>query len=603
MATPHHRTAYFLELSLFDNVSGFSVLETRIAALPILKDRGDAFEVFAQAYLSTQKIAQAKVVWSYGDIPRKLKRELSLSENDMGVDGLFETPQGEYNAYQVKFRTGRPPLTWGELSTFFGLTDQVNQRVLVTNCDALPAVINERSGFFCIRGSDLDRLVAADFEAIQRWLKSGEVAVSRKQPLPHQEEALAKILPALERHDRATAVLACGSGKTLLALWVAEQLGCESILVLVPSLALVRQTLHEWLKETRLSKLSYLCVCSDSTVSKDADHLVVQQSDLDFPVTTDSAQVRQWLSRPFSGVRIVFSTYQSGHVVAEGMKRRTPFELCIFDEAHKTAGREGTRFSFALEDKNLPIRKRLFLTATPRHYDVQHKDKEGDARLVYSMDAPQVYGPIAHTLTFAEAARCGIVCDYKVVISVVTSAMVNEEFLRRGDVVIKGDTVRAQQVANQIALQKAVEKYGVSRIFTFHRNVASAKSFTSPGGEGIQSHLPEFAAFHVNGTMPTAGRERIMREFAETKRAVMSNARCLTEGVDVPAVDMVAFLSPKKSRVDIVQATGRAMRKAPNKKTGYVLVPLFLEMSAGEAIEEAWTRTGFDDVWNVLEAM
>jgi len=302
-------------------------------------------------------------------------------------------------------------------------------------------------------------------------------------------------------------------------------------------------------------------------------------------------------------VKLVFSTYQSAHVVAAGMKKEDAFDLAIFDEAHKTAAREGVLFSFALSDKNLPINTRLFLTATPRHYDVRQRDEEGDARLVYSMDVPEIYGPVAHKLTFAEAARRRVICDYKVIISVVTSEMVNDHLLRHGEVIVKGDAVKARHVANQLALQAAVEKHGVSKIFTFHRSVASAAAFTSDGSEGISNHLSGFDAYHVNGSMPTSERENIMTEFRAAARAVISNARCLTEGVDVPAVDMVAFLTPKRSRVDIVQATGRAMRKAPGKTTGYVLVPLFVEQAKGETIEAALARTEFDEVWNVLQAM
>jgi len=339
-----------------------------------------------------------------------------------------------------------------------------------------------------------------------------------------------------------------------------------------------------------------------------ADDLIVHQADLDFPVTTDSAIVSQFLNKPFDGVKIVFSTYQSARVVAEGLKAGADgaaqsFDLGIFDEAHKTASKEGTRFSFALENANLPIRKRLFFTATPRHYDVRKMDKEGDNTLVYSMDRPEVYGPVIHTLSFAQAARRDIICDYKVVISVVTTDMVNDELLRHGEVIVDGDTVKARQVALQIALQKVVEKYGVSRIFTFHGSVAAARSFTSDDGEGIRQHLPDFTTLHVSGVMKTSLREDHMKAFRQAEKAVMSNARCLTEGVDVPAVDMVAFISPRKSKVDIVQATGRAMRKSPGKKFGYVMVPLFVEQSTNESIEEALKRTGFNDVWDLLGAM
>jgi hypothetical protein len=168
---------------------------------------------------------------------------------------------------------------------------------------------------------------------------------------------------------------------------------------------------------------------------------------------------------------------------------------------------------------------------------------------------------------------------------------------------VQGDAVQARHVASQLALQAAVAEHGVGKIFTFHRSVASAAAFTGDGAAGIGNHLPGFAAFHVNGTMPMSERNGIMREFRAASRAVISNARCLTEGADVPAVDMVAFLTPKRSRVDIVQATGRAMRKATGKTTGYVLVPLFVEQVKGETIEQALARTEFDEVWNVLQAM
>ncbi len=486
-----------------------------------------------------------------------------------------------------------------------GLADspQIGSRVLITNCDELPPVLNERQGFFCIRGSDLERLELDDFRAIDAWLADSAFITSKKQPQPHQIEALDALLPALETSDRVSAIMACGTGKTLVALWVAERREANRILVLLPSLALLRQVVHEWLHESSLPSLAYLCVCSDPTVTDGLDSLATAQSDLDFQVSTDTASVRGFLDASFSGTKVIFSTYQSARVVGAALKPDEAFDLAVFDEAHKTAGREGRNFAFALEDGNLPIRKRLFLTATPRHYNPHQQNREGEAKLVFSMDRPDVYGPQAFCLTFAEAARRGIICGYKVIISVITSEIVTKELLRRGEVLVEGDAVHARQVANQIAFRDAIEKYGTKKIFTFHKTVASAMSFVADGTEGIRTHLPEFQTYHVNGTMPTARREREMRDFRAATRAVMSNARCLTEGVDVPAVDMVAFLSPRRSRVDIVQATGRAMRRSPGKTTGYVLVPLFVEQAADESVEAAVSRTDFDEVWDVLHSL
>lgn len=148
----------------------------------------------------------------------------------------------------------------------------------------------------------------------------------------------------------------------------------------------IRQTLHEWLRETSWDTPQFLCVCSDKSVAKGADDIIVQQSDLDFPVTTDAGEAREFLSREVNCVQVVFTTYQSSRVVGEAMEGLPAFDLGIFDEAHKTAGRESTNFAFALRDENLRIGKRVFLTATPRHYDVRKKDKEGDLTTVFSMD-------------------------------------------------------------------------------------------------------------------------------------------------------------------------------------------------------------------------
>ena len=631
MATARHpKATFFVQRHLFSGLTSFAELESKIAALPDEKSRGDAFEVFAEAYLATQRKHDAAQVWPHGSVPLDILKNLGLSQQDQGVDGVLQTLLGQFNAYQIKFRTGRPSLTWRELSTFIGLADspQIHSRVLLTNCDELPAVLNDRQGFFCIRGSDLDRLEAGDFRAIEAWLADAAYIAPKKSPQPHQTEALDALLPALQTHDRVSAIMACGTGKTLVALWVAERLEAKHILVLLPSLALLRQTLHEWLRETRLPSLAYLCVCSDPTVKEGIDALATQQSDLDFQVSTDAASVRSFLDAPFAGVKMIFSTYQSASVVGAAMQPGEAFDFAVFDEAHKTAGREGRNFAFALDDQNLPIRKRLFLTATPRHYNPHDRDREGEARLLFSMDNPAVYGPQAYRLTFAEAARRGIICGYKVIISVITSEMVTNELLSHGEVLVNGDAVRARQVANQIALRDAIEKYGVQKVFTFHRDVKSAQSFVSAGPEGVGTHLnddgravlprrpdqnelaapqrgptDDFQTFHVNGSMPTARRERELRDFRAAARAVVSNARCLTEGVDVPAVDMVAFLSPRRSRVDIVQATGRAMRRSPGKTTGYVLVPLYVEQIAGETIEAAVSRSAFDEVWDVLQSI
>lgn len=606
MAKPlHPKATRFQRAGLFAGLKSFGELEARIAKLPDEQARGAALEVFAEACLATQRVYQAREVWPGNLMPAALRQRLRLPMTDMGIDGVFVTPVDEAVCYQSKFRTGRPALTWTELSTFYGLADVGQRRLVFTNCDEIARVAEERLGAIFVRGSDLDRLTPEDFQIIEAWLAERPATPKKKDPKPHQVIALNDIVVGFSRGPRATALMACGSGKTLVALWAAERLGARTVLVLLPSLALVRQTLHEWLHETSWTDVQFLCVCSDPTVQPEEDSLLVRPSDLDFAVTTQAADVRRFLERPTESVRLVFSTYQSSQVVAAAVAGLPPFDFGVFDEAHKTAGRDGARFALALKDENLPIARRLFMTATPRHYDVAKKDKFGESKVVFSMDAPETYGQVVHRLPFSAAAKAGIITDYKVIISVVTSEMVTNEALRLGVVLVEGDEVKARQVANQIALKSAIEKYNVSKVFTFHSKVDSAKSFTSGGPEGISTHLKGFHCAHIEGAMTTAYRERLLREFATAPRAILSNARCLTEGVDVPAVDMVAFLSPKRSLVDIVQAAGRAMRLSPEtgKQSGYVLVPLYVEKARGETIEQAVLRSNFDEVWKVLQGL
>ena len=600
----HSKAREFSKRGLFSRLTSFSQLERRISELGENKLKGDAFEVFAEAYLTVVRKHDAEQIWPFNAISPALMETVGFLGKDHGVDGLFRTSLGELGAYQVKFRTSRPSLSWSDLSTFIGLADSPNlqSRVLITNCEDLSEILNQRRNFFCIRGTDLDRLTCEDFVAIETWLKDTLYTPPKKRPLDHQTDALRVLVPALEIENRVSAVMACGTGKTLITLWVAERMQVSTVLVLVPSLALLRQTLHEWLKETSYAAIAYLCVCSDSTVSKRIDEFDSRQSELDFAVSTNKTVVRHFLDAPFDGPKFVFCTYQSAPIVGAAMQTGESFDLGIFDEAHKTAGREGRMYGFALRDSNLPIRKRLFVTATPRHYNIRKRNGEGDVEPVFSMDDSSTYGRKAFSLGFGDAVRKGIICDYKVIISVITSERVTNRLLEIGETSVDGNVTQAREIANQIAIEDAVAKFGGNKIFTFHNSVKSAASFIKTRVTS-RSILPTFKLLHVNGAMPTTQRERVLREFQQTPRALVTNARCLTEGVDVPAVDVVAFLSPKRSLIDIIQATGRAMRKSEGKSIGYVLVPLFLEQFSNESLENAINRSNFDQIWDVLQSL
>jgi predicted helicase len=609
MPSKHANAGVLIRRGLYDNLHSFAELERRISALGDENSKvvGDAFEVFVEGYLATHQKLQAESVWLVGQVPQGIRQQMNLPNDAKGIDGIFRTRTGVLVPYQVKFRSHRAYLTYTQIAPFLGLTERATDRIVFTNSNELAEDVKNRDAMRTVRGIDFDDLTKDDLSAISAWLRQQPVAIKKPVPREYQIEALARISETLAKSDRAHVVMACGTGKTLLALWAAEELKPKTVLVLLPSLILLQQTLAEWSRHNNWGKdFTYLCVCSDPTVAArdENDPVHLDATDLEFRVDTNPDEVRRFIERDAPGVPVVFSTYQSSRVVSQGVRELAPFDVAIFDEAHKTTGPQGDLFAHSLNDENIRIRKRLFFTATPRHFDIRHRDKEGEFRII-SMDDETIYGPRAYTLTFGSAARQGIICNYKVVISVVDGQEVNEFALKYGITLVEDDLIAARWVSNQIAIERAVEKTAAKRAITFHSRVSSAKVFSSEGARSIRQFLPEFSVFHVNGEQKSSERKQIIRWFRDASEALVTNARCLTEGIDVPAVDMVAFIDPRRSRVDIAQATGRAMRKprGSTKEVGYVVIPLFLDRKSGETLEEALERSEFDEVADVLNAM
>ena len=579
----------------------------RTEKLANTKEVGDALEILVEAHLHLDQVLKAKNVWVVGDIPLNIRKSLNLPADSKGIDGVYEDASGNIIPYQVKYRTDKETLPYGEVSSFLGITEEsLKDRVIFTNARNLAADITKRKGLRSFKAAQFHSLTEEDFNRIHAWLSDKKPAFKRWSPQAHQKEAIEKITAALKVGDRTTAVMACGTGKTLVALWAAEAQEPKTVLVLVPSLALLSQTLPDWCKQTSWGeRFRYLCVCSDASVDRSAkeDEYALKQSDIEFPVTTDPKLVKGFLDSNKAGVNVIFSTYQSAEVVAEGLKGQT-IDLGIFDEAHKTTGDKKGLFAFGLSDKNIRIRKRLFLTATPRHYKLNKRDKDGDFQVV-SMNDETVYGKVSYRLPFSTAVAAGIIVPYKVIISVSLNKEVDAELLRRGSTRVRRDEIQAKWVANQIALKRAIEKTKATKIITFHSRVNLAEDFAGDDTRGFKEHVKGFDVFHVNGSQNAADRKALLEGFKAAPKGLITNARCLTEGVDVPAVDMVAFVDPRKSKIDIAQAAGRAMRqsKATNKKLGYIVIPLFIEQKKGETEADAFSRAGFDEVAEVLGAM
>lgn len=607
MPSKHKEAHAFLKRGFFEGLKSFRDFEMRTEKLANTKEVGDAFEILVEAYLYLNPVLSAKDVWLVGEVPLSIRTRLNLPRDTKGIDGVYEDAAGNLIPYQAKYRTDKDTLSYTEVSSFLGVTEEsLKDRVIFTNARDLASDITNRKGLRTVRAAQFHSLEEKDFSRIYAWLCDKKAEFKRWLPQPHQKEAVEKITAELQQASRTTAVMACGTGKTLVALWAAEAQAPKTVLVLVPSLALLSQTLPEWCKQSKWGdRFRYLCVCSDTSVDQSIknDDYELKQSDLEFTVTTDAKQVTSFLAANQSGVNVIFSTYQSAEVVAAGLKGAA-IDFGVFDEAHKTTGPNGGLFAFGLSDKNILLKKRLFLTATPRHYDLLKRDNDGDF-ITVSMSDETVYGRVSYRLSFSAAVAAGIIVPYKVIISVSLNKDLDHDALRAGSTLVRRNEIQSKWVANQIALKRAIKKTSASKIITFHSRVKLAEEFAGAGAQGISEHVKGFDMFHVNGGQSAADRKAALESFKAAPRGLVSNARCLTEGVDVPSVDMVVFVDPRTSKIDIAQAAGRAMRqsKATNKKLGYIVVPLFIEQKKGETAKKALIRSGFDEVAMVLAAM
>lgn len=417
-----------------------------------------------------------------------------------------------------------------------------------------------------------------------------------KKPFSFQRRILKQCIDALKVDDRATVVMPCGSGKTLIGLWLAETLQAETVIVFAPTLGLLAQLAREWLTNTLEQRTGCLAVCSDPSLMNGLDEICLAPEEYPFTVASDQESLRIYLDADIRGRKLIFCTYQSADLVASALRPRERIDFGVFDEAHRTAGKIGAFFAFALSDERLPIRKRVFMTATPRVYS---RGPASIRSLAYSMDNIQHYGSICAAMTFAEAIASNIVCDYQVLISEITSGDLNLEEMDNS--LIQNEDIDLRTAASRAGLVKVLERYNINKVITFHTTIKKAKDFAE---KVMANFLPDYAKLHLSSEMPGNQRQQTMRQFAEEPKAIISNARCLTEGIDVPNVDMVAFMDPKASETDIIQAIGRALRKAENKELGSIFIPVFLDQRfGGEPMAGALRRSRYEAIWNVLVAI
>jgi predicted helicase len=586
-----------------------SILELYASLSPDERRRGRQFERICKWFLENDPEygREIKRVWLWDKWPGRWGR-------DKGIDLVAEGFDGKIWAIQSKAYALNHSVTKNDIDRFLSESSRksISYRLLITTAaeighNAREVIQGQEKGVGYLLHSDLKKRKL-------NWPSSPD-NLSAKQEAPNrprrdQQRAIADVIRGFKSHDRGQLIRACGTGKTLIGLRVAEAMESQRTLVLVPSLSLVSQILSDWTKDG-LRPFRFLPVCSDETIGGE-DHLVAHVSELGVPATTNPSEVARFLRG--TGRRVVFATYQSTPTVALALKQHKlkPFDLVIADEAHRCAGVKAGAFANVLDSQQIRARKRLFMTATPRIASEASKSRADSMGLeLVSMADHEVFGPVFHELKFSDAIRLKLLTDYRVEIIGVDDPLYRKYAEHGVFVTVDGRTATdARILTSHIAVAKAIKKYDLRRIITFHGRVARARDFADQFPQFIRwmpkADIPtgEIWTELISGNMASNKRDAILdrlREVEPPARGIVTNARCLSEGIDVRALDGVAFIDPKESQVDIIQAVGRAIRRAERKRHGVIILPVYI--SSDEDEEKTLEDSSFKQVWRVLRAL
>ena len=611
--------------TLLKNYSSFSEWEEDVEKLSDPNEKGDAMELLVYFYLkSNPQYYDINEIYMEDEIPQDIRQKLQLEIKDNGVDGVIIRNDGKTIAYQVKFRSGHKIPTATELSTFWAESEHADMRLICANCSSLPKVAYKKKNQMSILLDTYMELGADFFDEFLNYLKGDattSIKVKKASPdgdYAYQKELIDQIVEGLSQNDRGKFIAACGIGKTLISMWVHETMEANTVLFVVPSLALIKQTLDSWARNCN-EPFSFLCVCSDSTVINiEEDSINMISSEVDFPVTTNPTEIQNFLSGT-NNKKIIFSTYNSLDAISNAVNDTDYyFDLGIFDESHRTAGtKDSLMFIYGMEDKYIPIKKRLFMTATERLVSPRIKSNiENTGNVVFSMDDVSKYGPTLATLNFGQAIEKGIICDYKIVVCTITESdieeLVNSRKIITTELGENSSSANIEVLLKELLIAKVINELDVKKVISYHAYVRNAIAFVRGGSnlhavgdiiDDINNDTINTYTNHVDGTMSAGQRKEILSTFANSERGLISNAKCLTEGVDVPVIDAVYFVDPKNSLIDIIQAVGRALRKSDSKDSdySYIVIPIVIpnDTSLFNQIDE----DKFNTLHNVIQAM
>ena len=576
--------------------------------------RGKQFESVCQWFLENDPTYQPLLrrVWLWDNWPGR--RGI-----DAGIDLVAEDNDGKLWAIQAKAYAPSYSISKRDVDKFVAESSRsmFTHRLLIATTDKRHHIATRLMDDLGIPFIGLTQLCEADdyldWPSSPAALRPSKPPKAKK-PWDYQRTAINDVVKGFKTGDRGQLIMACGTGKTLTAWFITERLKAERALVLVPSLSLLKQTMREWQIANPKNPFVALPVCSDETVgSLGADSAVSHTSDMGVPVTTDPAVIAEFL-RKRSGPRVVFSTYQSSPQIAAAFNlgRVPQFDLVIADEAHRCAGPVSSDFATVLDAKEIRARRRLFMTATPRYFTgrILREAKDADYELA-SMDDHTRFGDLFHRLSFSEAIDRQLLTDYQVAIIGVDDATYLDWAERGTLVTLDGKRITdARSLAGQIGLAKAMRKFDLHRVISFHSRVKAAREFAASMPAVLDwmpaRHRPKGSLWskYASGEM-SAGERAILiqhlKRLDDGERGLLANARCLAEGVDVPALDGVAFIDPRRAEVDIVQAVGRAIRKSQTKTIGTVVIPVFIDTE--EDPQAALDSSAFKPVWDVIKAL
>lgn len=629
------------------------LLDTYRHAAVTEREKGTYFEELILTYLRNEASYRDlySQVWSYTD----WAKAQGLDARDTGIDLVAQTAgTGEFHAIQCKLYDASYKLQKKDIDSFFTASGKkpFTHRVIVCTTNHWSEHAEEalRDQQPPVSKIDLHDLENSQIDWVKYQPKAPPALKPKKELREHQISALKAVREGLAKADRGKMIMACGTGKTFTSLKVAEALAGKGgrVLFLVPSLSLLSQTLTEWTQESAIPLHSF-AVCSDSDVGKkrkkEDDAVQTFTHELRYPATTEPARLAAEMAKRHDAqhMSVVFSTYHSIDVISQAQHEHGlgDFDLIVCDEAHRTTG-----VTFADEDESAFVRvhdayyihaaKRLYMTATPRIYaDSAKATADRDGVELCSMDDEALYGKQLYLITFSEAVERDLLVDYKVIVLAVEESHVNRRLQKL--LASEDNQLKVDDASKIIGCWKALAKQGmtddlvgddgpmrkavafcqvieVSKGAKTHKvsskNIANMFQAVVEAYQEAEDIEPAARltceAEHVDGGMNASEKEAkldwLKADAPEATCRVLSNVRCLSEGVDVPALDAVLFLTPRNSQVDVVQSVGRVMRKAEGKKRGYVILPVVIPagVEPHDALNDNKT---YAVVWQVLQAL